>query len=63
MDEDLQSKLLDLRSWMEGITRLEWRKEVKKYRTRALKIAALRRFKIRIPKSEEKPRIYRLEIP
>ena len=53
-DEDLQSKLLNLQSWssiwMKGSTRLEWRKEVKKCRTRALKIAALRCFKIQIPK-------------
>ena len=64
---DLQFWLLDLRfdlqSWMEGSTKLKWRKEMKKCCSWALKIAALRCFKIRISKSEPNPSIYRLEIP
>ena len=66
-DEDLQSKLLNLQSWssiwMDGSTRLEWRKEVKKCRSRALKMAALRRFKIRIPKMKRSSPIYSRKYP
>ena len=66
-DEDLQSKLLNLQSWssiwMDGSTRLEWRKEVKKCRSRALKMAALRRFKNPDPKKWEQPLLFIAEIP
>ena len=66
-DEDLQSKLLNLQSWssiwMDGSTRLEWRKEVKKCRSRALKMAALCRFKIRIPKMKRSSPIYSRKQP
>ena len=59
MGGDLQLWLLDLRldlqSWMEGSTRLEYRKEVKKCCSRALKMAALRRFKIRCQKVSQTP--------